>query len=96
MLRSVSAPNVDVSVDVTPDKSGAMFLQVFLAEGECSYIDVLHISTASFEATLSIRTWAIFRRNKVVGTGLAALNIGHLVVQCVFVNDVLKNTRCMF
>jgi len=37
------------------------------------------------EAVLAIRTWAVWRRNKVVGAVLAAVTVGNIVAQCILV-----------
>ena len=44
-----------------------------------------------FEVVLCIRTWAIWRRNKVIGAGLVALLIASLVLECIELNREVRS-----
>jgi len=43
------------------------------------------------EVILAVRTWAIWRRNRIVGVSLAALTIANLVVQCIMANSFVNS-----
>lgn len=45
------------------------------------------------EAILAIRTWAIWRRNKVIGIGLGFLTAANIVTQCVMLNKFVKSMK---
>jgi len=45
------------------------------------------------ETVLGIRTWAVWRRDRTVGIGLAALMLANLVVQCIMANIFIKSTK---
>jgi len=45
------------------------------------------------EVVLSIRTWAVWGRNRIIGVGLGALVIAHFCVQCVFATLFLRSIQ---
>jgi len=42
------------------------------------------------ETALSVRTWAIWSRSKIIGFGLVALNLAHLIIECVFLHKIFS------
>jgi hypothetical protein len=59
-------------------------LQVFLAEGEYHYVGASAVSEIflSSKVVLSIRTWAVWRANRVIGIGLTVLMLAYFGLQC--------------
>jgi len=45
------------------------------------------------ETVLAIRTWAVWRRNRIIGVGLAALLVATLILQCIWVNTFLSSIQ---
>jgi len=67
-----------ISPDISAETCNVMF-------PAATWLVILQIFFS--EVILSIRTWAIWNRNKVVGIGLAAITITHLVFQCILTSS---------
>ena len=52
----------------------------------CSFIEVI----------LSMRTWAVWNRNKVVGILLAVSIIASAVAECILLNNFVQELECAF
>jgi hypothetical protein len=69
---------------------------MIFAEGECFGASASSLSQifVPFEAVLSIRTWAIWRRNKTVGIVLAVLTVVNAVAQCILAEKFIRSMIC--
>jgi len=54
---------------------------------------ILVVQSAASFAVLSIRTWAVWRRERAVGIGLAALMVASLVLACIVTNGFVNSTE---
>ena len=54
-----------------------------------SWLCVLNVCLLP-KVILAVRTWAVWRRNKIVGAGLAAITLGNLVAQSIFTTDTVR------
>jgi len=66
-----------------------------LSKGACELtwhvtIWLLCLQVFLAETALSVRTWAIWSRSKIIGFGLVALNLAHLIIECVFLHKIFS------
>ena len=76
-------------------KSGIISMKVIVSESECRYIYTSPTQSFTVLGVIQcIRTWAVWRRNKAVGAGLAILMIILFVSQCILVNRYVRSIEC--
>jgi hypothetical protein len=70
-------------------------LSIIFAEGKLLSNHTLIFDDPLRLAALMVRTWAVWHKNRYIGTGLAILWIVTLVIGCYFIADFIKSLVSM-
>ena len=82
--------------DVNSCESGFIVIQILFSEGQQCLYFASSISNLPVEAVLCIRTWAVWRRDKVIGIGLAVLMLAYVVSLCILSNRFIRSVECKY
>jgi len=55
---------------------------------------IINLSLSHFKVVLCIRTWAVWRRDKVIGIGLTVIVLAFMIVHSILVAGYIQPMRC--